>query len=90
MQYDVADRTINRLSNPGDVVYDPFGGLMTVPYRAIKLGRFGAATELSAAYFADGAFYCESAVKELAQPGLFDALGMVDLDADDYGMEDAA
>jgi DNA modification methylase len=74
MQFDIADRTISRLSNKGDVVYDPFGGLMTVPYRAILQGRFGIGCELSPTYFADGALYCESAVKELRQPSLFDAL----------------
>jgi DNA modification methylase len=34
LQFDIVDRLINRYSNPGDVVHDPFGGLMTVPYRA--------------------------------------------------------
>jgi hypothetical protein len=29
-------------SNPGELVFDPFGGLMTVPLRAVKLGRRGA------------------------------------------------
>lgn len=74
MQFDVADRVIKQMSNPGDVVYDPFGGLMTVPYRAVKWGRFGRGTELNPAYWADGAWYCESAVRELAQPTLFDLL----------------
>jgi DNA modification methylase len=91
MQYDIADRTINRLSNPGDRVYDPFGGLMSVPYRAIKLGRYGMGTELSPSYFADGAFYCESAVKDLSQPSLFDALEIeAAAAADGCVMEDAA
>lgn len=47
LQFDIADRVILQMSNPGDVVLDPFGGLMTVPYRAISLGRIGWGVELS-------------------------------------------
>ena len=74
LQFDICDRVIAQMSNPGDVVYDPFGGLMTVPYRAIKLGRFGVGCELSPKYFVDGAKYCEAAAHERAMPSLFDAL----------------
>lgn len=38
MQFDIADRVIEQMSNPGDKVLDFFGGLMTVPYRAILKG----------------------------------------------------
>jgi len=38
LQFDIVDRLINRYSNPGELVYDPFCGLGTVPYRAILLG----------------------------------------------------
>ena len=30
---------ISRYSNPGDLVFDPFGGLATVPMRALRHGR---------------------------------------------------
>jgi hypothetical protein len=72
LQFDIVDRLITRYTNPGELVYDPFGGLMTVPYRAIKLGRRGRATELNAAYFADGAHYCRAAEEEATTPTLFD------------------
>ncbi|MEJ7685653.1 MAG: DNA methyltransferase [Variovorax sp.] len=72
MQFDIADRAITQYSNPGDEVYDPFGGLMTVPYRAIQLGRRGRGCELSPAYFADGVMYCEAASREASMPSLFD------------------
>ncbi len=74
MQFDLADRVIVQMSNPGDVVYDPFGGLMTVPFRAIKLGRFGMGCELSPGYFADGAAYCRAAELAANVPTLFDTL----------------
>lgn len=75
LQIDIVDRLIERFSNRGETVYDPFGGLMTVPYRAVKLGREGIGCELSADYFADGAEYLKSADAERDAPTLFDFIG---------------
>lgn len=72
LQIDIVERIINRYSNPGDVVYDPFGGLMTVPMTAIKMGRFGKGCELNPDYFRDGVGYCQSAEDEIDEPTLFD------------------
>jgi DNA modification methylase len=74
LPFDIVDRVIERWSNPGELVYDPFGGLMTVPYRAIKLGRQGMACELNPEYFAWGVRYCQDAEAERAAPTLFDLL----------------
>ncbi|MFC6838592.1 DNA methyltransferase [Xanthomonas theicola] len=74
LQFDIVDRLIERFSNPGELVFDPFGGLFTVPYRALKLGRQGRASELSTAYFMDGIRYLEAAEREMSMPGLFDTL----------------
>ncbi len=71
LQFDIVDRLITQLSQPDEVVFDPFGGLMTVPYCALRLGRRGLATELNPNYFADGAAYCEAAVLEQSMPSLF-------------------
>lgn len=76
MQFDIADRVIAQMSNPGDVVYDPFGGLMTVPMRAILKGRIGKGCELNPSYFLDGASYCKSAELEVKTPTLFDSLNV--------------
>ena len=72
MQFDIADRVIERFSNPGDTVYDPFGGIMSVPYRAILKGRKALACELSTRYFMDGAHYLQAAEREMSTPSLFD------------------
>jgi hypothetical protein len=72
LQFDIVDRAIEQWSMPGEIVYDPFGGIMTVPYCAIKKGRRGWATELNAEYFTDGAAYCEMAEREMRTPTLFD------------------
>lgn len=74
MQFDTADRIIRQMSNPGDVIYDPFGGLMTTPYRAILLGRYGIGCELSKSYFLDGAQYCKSAEMKVNTPSIFDLI----------------
>lgn len=74
LQIDIVDRLIYRFSNPGDTVYDPFGGLMTVPYRALMHGRKGRAAELNTGYFLDGVKYLESAERDRGMPSLFDLL----------------
>ena len=61
---------------PGELVYDPFCGLGTVPYRAIKLGRKGQGSELNAGYFFDSLQYLKAMEQEVSMPGLFDALEM--------------
>ena len=75
LQFDIVDRLIERYSNPDELVYDPFGGLMTVPYRAILKGRRGQASELNHVSFLDGAYYCETAERERLMPTLFDMEG---------------
>lgn len=72
LQLDIVERIINRYSNPGDLVFDPFGGLMTVPYLAVKMGRRGMGTELNSDYFRDGIGYLQAAESETATPTLFD------------------
>ncbi|HWK65373.1 MAG TPA: DNA methyltransferase [Rhizobiaceae bacterium] len=74
LQFDIVDRLINRFSAKGELVFDPFGGLFTVPYRALKLGRRGRAVELNGGYFLDGIKYLEAMEREIAIPSLFDAL----------------
>lgn len=72
MQFDIADRVIEQMSSPGDIVLDPFGGLMTVPYRALLKGRRAQAVELNPQYFLDGAQYCKAAEMNVEMPSLFD------------------
>lgn len=74
LQFDIVDRLIERYSNPGELVWDPFAGLGTVPYRAICKDRRGGGSELAAGYFADAVAYCRAAEREAAVPTLFDLL----------------
>lgn len=72
LQLDIAERIINRYSNEGDLVMDPFGGLMTVPMMAVKMKRRGYGIELNQDYFRDGIGYLEAAEQEVETPTLFD------------------
>lgn len=74
LQFDIVDRVIAQMSMPGETVFDPFGGLMTVPYRAILQGRKGLGVELNPQYFLDGAMHCAAAEDRIAVPSLFDLL----------------
>ena len=72
LQLDIVERIINRYSNKGDLVLDPFGGLMTVPMTAVKMGRKGYGIELNPDYFRDGVGYLHAAENEISMPTLFD------------------
>ncbi len=76
LQLDIVERIITRYSNEGDLVLDPFGGLMTVPMMAIKMGRRGYGIELNPDYFRDGVGYLQAAEDEIDEPTLFDFLGV--------------
>jgi DNA modification methylase len=88
MQFDLADRVIAQYTMEGETVLDPFGGLMTVPYRALKLKRKAIGIELNRAYILDGAKYCEAAAREVAMPSLFDIPEMIEAqpDAEDIAL----
>lgn len=76
LQLDIVERIINRYSNEDDLVFDPFGGLMTVPMMAVKMGRKGYGIELNPDYFRDGVGYLQAAEDEMEEPTLFDFLGV--------------
>lgn len=82
MQFDIADRVITQMSLPGDVVYDPFSGLGTVPTRAIALGRYGIGTELNPGYFADACMYAKAEEQKVEVPTLFDIFATDDVPAE--------
>ncbi len=72
LQLDIVERLIERYSNKGEVVLDPFAGISTVPYLAIQMGRHGWGIELSEDYWTDGVGYCEMAEAQRNVPTLFD------------------
>ena len=51
LQLEVIQRCIELWTNPNDIVLDPFGGIGSTPYVAVKMGRRGIASELKDSYF---------------------------------------
>ena len=72
LQLDIVERIINRYSNEGDLVLDPFGGLMTVPMMAVRMKRRGYGIELNPDYFRDGVGYLQAEEEKIDEPTLFD------------------
>lgn len=72
LQFDIVDRAITQFTMPGETVFDPFGGIMTVPYCAVKLGRRGVACELNPEYWRDGVYHVEGIAAGASAPTLFD------------------
>lgn len=74
LQFDIVDRLIERYSNPGETIFDPFAGLGTVPMRALRLGRAGRGVELNAQYWTDSVRYLQAEEHKMALPTLFDLI----------------
>ncbi len=75
LQLDIVDRLINRYSNQGDLVLDPFGGLGTVALQAMKAGRKGYTIELNNDYFRDAVGYLKDF--ETEDPHLFSLFDLI-------------
>lgn len=77
LQLDIIERLIRRYSNEGEMILDPFGGIGSTAYQAIKMGRRATTIELNAEYWRCGVGYCEMAESEFAVPTLFDLSSLV-------------
>lgn len=85
MQFDICDRVINQFSMPGETVLDPFAGIGSVPFRALKLKRKAIGIELAPGYFRDAVLYCQAAEREIDMPTLFDLTEEDDLVTGSHG-----
>lgn len=72
LQLDIVKRLIERFTNPGEIVCDPFLGIGTVAYQAIHMQRIGWGVELSQEYWRCAVGYCEQAEAQRCAPTLFD------------------
>lgn len=75
LQLDIVERLIERYSNAGELVFDPFNGIGTVVYQAVLQGRRGYGSELNTDYWRDSIAYCRAAEQKVSMPTLFDLLG---------------
>lgn len=63
LQLEVIQRCIELWTNPNDIVLDPFAGIESVPYTAVKMGRRGIGVELKESYYNQAVNNLEIAVK---------------------------
>ena len=72
MQLDVIRRGIDLWTNPGDIVLDPFDGIGSTGYVAIKAGRRHIGIELKESYFRQAVENLKTAEREAKQVTLLD------------------
>jgi hypothetical protein len=72
LQLDIVERLVERFCAKGELVLDPFGGLGTVAYSAVLMGRRGYSIELNEQYWKDSKAYCHAAECKVTMPSLFD------------------
>jgi DNA modification methylase len=72
LQLDIIERLIFRFTNENDIVDDPFGGLFSSAYVAMKKNRKAISAELNPAYYDDGLFYLKALEYKMSVPTLFD------------------
>ncbi len=71
LQLGVIRRAVDMWSNPGEVVFSPFGGIGSEPYVAIQQGRKGMAVELKESYFNIAVKNCQEAEALADRPTLW-------------------
>jgi len=67
LQLGVIDRLVRLYSNPGDVVFSPFGGIGSELYTALMLGRKAYGCELKPEYHAAAVKNCDRAIASRTQ-----------------------
>ena len=72
LQLDTIRNCIELYSNEGDIVLDPFGGIASTVYQAIKMNRKGIAIELKDSYYEQAVKNCKQAEFEMNQVSIFD------------------
>ena len=62
LQLEVIKRCIELCSNPNDIVLDPFAGIGSTPYVALRMGRRGLGVELKESYYEQAVKNCNEAL----------------------------
>jgi hypothetical protein len=65
LQTQVIERCVELWSNPGDVVFDPFGGIGSTPHCAVRMGRRAVMHELKPSYFQQAVRNLQTANKQV-------------------------
>lgn len=74
LQLDVIKRCIELWSNRGDTVLDPFAGIGSTGYVALRMGRKAIGIELKDSYYKQAVLNCNNAMSEEPLPDLYDEI----------------
>lgn len=64
LQLEIIKRCIELWTNPNDIVLDPFAGIGSTPYVALRMGRRGLGIELKESYYKQAVINCNDALEE--------------------------
>jgi hypothetical protein len=76
LQLDIIERLIERYSEKGEIIADMFGGIMSVPYQAVKMGRKGIGVELNDSYWMDGVKHLKKVSYQSDRQSMFEMEGV--------------
>jgi len=74
LQLDVIERCVGVWTNPGDTILDPFNGIGSTGWQALRMGRRYIGFELKDTYFDAAIKNLKQAESAMLQPSLLDAL----------------
>jgi DNA modification methylase len=84
LQLDVIERAIELWTNPGDLVLDPFNGIGSTGYVALKTGRQYVGSELKKSYFDQSLINFDLAIKQRQRQEFEPQKTLFDGEADDF------
>lgn len=82
LQLEVIKRCIELWTNPNDIVLDPFAGIGSTNYMALRMGRRTVGVELKDSYYEQAYKNCQQA---LAEPRIQD---LTEFEPEDYTLDD--
>lgn len=74
LQLEVIQRCIELWTNPNDIVFDPFAGIGSVPYVALRMNRRGLGCELKESYYQQAKANLGTAINE---PTMSEVIGQM-------------
>jgi len=83
LQKQPVERCLQLWTNPGDIVFDPFGGIGTVVHCAVVAGRKGLQSELKGCYHDEAIKNCRLAEQVARNRSLFDRPLLAEFDTDE-------
>lgn len=83
LQLEVIQRCIELWTNPNDIVFDPFAGIGSTPYVAVRMGRRGLGCELKESYYEQAKANLEIAATEAIMPHIVGQMDISDFIGDE-------